>query len=87
MKPIGYCANVHPGRNLAQLRESLAGPMARIAHSLAQPTLPVSLWLSAESIRELSTEPSLATRLRDEANDFGISFVAINAFPYGNFHA
>ena len=87
MKPIGYCANVHPGRNLAQLRESLAGPMARIANSLAQPTLPVSLWLSAESIRELSTEPSLATRLRDEANDFGISFVAINAFPYGNFHA
>ena len=87
MKAIGYCANVHPGRNLAQLRESLAGPMARIAQSLAQPTLPVSLWLSAETIRELSNNPQLATQLRDQASDFGISFVAINAFPYGNFHA
>ena len=87
MKAIGYCANVHPGRNLAQLRESLDGPMARIAQSLAQPTLPVSLWLSAETIRELSNNPQLATHLRDQASDFGISFVAINAFPYGNFHA
>ena len=87
MTSIGYCANVHPGRNVAQLRESLAGPMARVARGLSQPTLPVSLWLSAETIRELSDQPSLAERLRDEAQDFGISFVAINAFPYGNFHA
>ncbi|MSR34054.1 MAG: hypothetical protein EXS12_04555 [Phycisphaerales bacterium] len=87
MKAIGYCANVHPGRNLGQLRESLKGPMARIAQSLAQTTLPVSLWLSAETIRELSTDPQKASHLRDQANDFGISFVAINAFPYGNFHA
>ena len=87
MKPIGYCANVHPGRNVAQLRESLSGPMASVARGLHQGTLAVSLWLSAETIRELSEQPNLATRLRDEAKDFGISFVAINAFPYGNFHA
>ena len=87
MKPIGYCANVHPGRNVAQLRESLSGPMASVARGLGQSTLAVSLWLSAETIRELSAEPSLATRLRDEAAEIGISFVAINAFPYGNFHA
>ncbi|MEI6274266.1 MAG: hypothetical protein WCQ03_12420, partial [Phycisphaerae bacterium] len=60
MTSIGYCANVHPGRNVAQLRESLAGPMARVARGLSQPTLPVSLWLSAETIRELSDQPSLA---------------------------
>ncbi len=87
MKPIGYCANVHPGRNLAQLRESLAGPMTRIAQDLALDSLPVSLWLSAETIRELSQDTKLAISLRDQAIDCGISFVAINAFPYGNFHA
>jgi sugar phosphate isomerase/epimerase len=87
MTPIGYCANVHPGRNLSQLRESLRGAMARVAARVSLPSLPVSLWLAAETIRELTADPALATRLRDEARDLGIAFVAVNAFPYGNFHA
>ena len=49
MLPVGYCTNVHPGRNLDELRRSLLGPVARVARRVGTGPLPVGVWLSAEA--------------------------------------
>lgn len=83
---VGYCTNVHPGRNLQELRQSLLGPVAEVARLVGAP-LPVGAWLSAETVRQLQEKPDEARRLRDEAADAGVQIAAVNAFPYGNFGA
>ncbi len=85
MAAIGYCTNVHAGRNLKQLRESLFGPVCRVRELLGSDPLPIGLWLSAESVRQLTDEPEQADRLRDDLLDRGVHVAALNAFPYGDF--
>lgn len=87
MLPVGYCTNVHPGRNLDELRRSLLGPVARVARLVGSEPLPVGVWLSAEATRQLHEQPSETERLRDAAMDVGVHIAAVNAFPYGNFGA
>ena len=86
MTAVGYCTNVHPGRNLQELRQSLLGPFAEVARLVGAP-LPVGAWLSAESVRQLQERPDEARRLRDDAAQAGVHIAAVNAFPYGNFGA
>ena len=57
MLPIGYCTNVHPGRNLEELRRSLLGPAAEVARLVGQGPLPVGAWISAESARQMHERP------------------------------
>ncbi|MFZ4721648.1 MAG: metabolite traffic protein EboE [Phycisphaerales bacterium] len=87
MLPVGYCTNVHPGRNLDELRRSLLGPVARVARRVGTGPLPVGVWLSAEATRQLHEQPSETERLRDAAMEVGVQIAAVNAFPYGNFGA
>jgi sugar phosphate isomerase/epimerase len=87
MLPIGYCTNVHPGRNLEELRRSLLGPAAEVASLVGQGPLPVGAWISAESARQMHERPGEAERLRDEALTRGVQIAAVNAFPYGDFGA
>ena len=87
MLPIGYCTNVHPGRNLEELRRSLLGPAAEVARLVGQGPLPVGAWISAESARQMHERPGEAERLRDEALTRGVRIAAVNAFPYGDFGA
>ncbi len=86
MSAVGYCTNVHPGRNLQELSQALLGPAAQVARLVGAP-LPVGAWLSAETVRQLQEQPDEARRLRDRALDAGVQIVAVNAFPYGNFGA
>lgn len=87
MLPVGYCTNVHPGRNLDELRCSLLGPVAQVARLVGGGPLPVGVWLSAEAVRQLHEQPEETERLRDAAMAHGIHIAAVNAFPYGNFGA
>jgi len=87
MLTVGYCTNVHPGRNLDELRRSLLGPVAQVARMVGGGPLPVGVWLSAEATRQLHEQPSETERLRDAAMAHGIHIAAVNAFPYGNFGA
>ena len=87
MLAIGYCTNVHAGRNLHELRQSLEGPVAEVARLVGDAPLPVGLWLSAESVRQLGDQADAPERLRDLALDHGIRIAAVNAFPYGDFGA
>ena len=43
MLPVGYCTNVHPGRNLDELRCSLLGPVAQVARLVGGGPLPVGV--------------------------------------------
>jgi sugar phosphate isomerase/epimerase len=87
MLPVGYCTNVHPGRNLQELRRSLTGPAAEVARCVGEGPLPIGLWLSAETTRQLHEHPGEARRLRDLASEHGLRIAAVNAFPYGDFGA
>jgi len=87
MHAIGYCTNVHAGRNLRELRRSLEGPVATVARLVGGDPLPVGVWLSAETVRQLGEEPEAPERLRDLAASLGIRIAAVNAFPYGDFGA
>ena len=87
MLPVGYATNVHPGRNLAELRGSLLGPAAEVARLVGEGPLPLGVWLSAETVRQLTERPEEADRLRDDLQAAGLRIGAVNAFPYGNFSA
>lgn len=87
MLPVGYCTNVHPGRNLEELRRSLLGPVAEVARLVGAGPLPVGIWISAEASRQMHERPGEAERLRDAALSRGVQIAAVNAFPYGDFGA
>jgi sugar phosphate isomerase/epimerase len=87
MGSVGYCTNVHPGRNLEEFRASLLGPVAEVARLLGDRRLEVGAWISAETARQLHERPGEAARLRDQALERGVAIAAVNAFPYGNFGA
>lgn len=87
MPAIGYCTNVHAGRNLRELRQSLEGPVAQVARLVGDGPLPVGIWLSAETVRQLGETADAPERLRDLAAQCGVRIAAVNAFPYGDFGA
>lgn len=87
MTAIGYCTNVHPGRNLHELRQALEGPVAEVARLVGDGPLPVGIWLSSETVRQLGEQADAPERLRALAASHGIRIVAVNAFPYGDFGA
>lgn len=87
VQQVGYATNVHPGRNLAELRASLLGPAAEVARMVGEGPLATGLWLSAETVRQLTEQPEEADRLRDDLAKAGLCVGAVNAFPYGNFGA
>lgn len=85
MHAVGFCANVLPGRNLQELRDALLGDGARIARLVGDGAVPIGMWLSAETVRQLHEAPDEVARLRDDLMQAGLQVAAVNAFPYGNF--
>jgi len=84
---LGYCTNVHAGedldRYLASLRKHAVTVKAKVS---PEGPLPVGLWLSAQTARQVLTENRLAEfRAFFESN--GLAAFTMNGFPYGNFHA
>lgn len=83
---LGYCCNVHPGRNLEEVRQSLTEFSLPIKQSLGRERdLGVGLWLSATTAEQL-----LDKNTRKEFGDWlrasGLVPYTLNGFPYGNFH-
>jgi hypothetical protein len=84
---LGYCTNVHAGEDLDRYLESLdryaVGVKSRLPGD--QP-LPIGLWLSARTARQILDENRL-----DAFGEFlacrGLHAFTMNGFPYGNFHA
>jgi hypothetical protein len=83
---VGYCTNVHAGedfdRYLSSLQEYALDVKARI--SGGRP-LPIGLWLSARTARQMLDENRLV-RFKEFLESNGLVPFTMNGFPFANFH-
>jgi sugar phosphate isomerase/epimerase len=84
---LGYCTNVHPGEELAEIVAQLDRYAVPVRELLATDRLGVGLWLARPVAAELATDPSAVRRLRGELEARGLEVVTFNGFPYQSFHA
>jgi sugar phosphate isomerase/epimerase len=82
---LSYCANVHPGETLEDVRGALRRFAGPIRKTLAAKELAVGLWLSRGALSELRRVG--VGRLREALVEDGLFVVTLNGFPYGNFHS
>jgi sugar phosphate isomerase/epimerase len=84
---LGYCTNVHAGRDWATTRANLERYAAAVkALHCPERSLPVGLWLSHASVMEL-TQRDGENELRALLARLGLEAFTFNGFPYGDFHA
>lgn len=84
---VGYCTNVHAGRDLPSVLQNLANhclPIRKLV-ALDQP-LCVGLWFSEVSAAQALQSEQLA-RLKDKLAEFQLVPFTLNGFPQGDFHS
>ncbi len=84
---IGYCTNVHAGRDLTGVLENLTNhclPIRKLASS-DQP-LCVGLWFSEVSAAQ-SLQPAQLALLKDQLSEYQLVPFTLNGFPQGDFHS
>ncbi len=84
---VGYCTNVHAGRDLPSVLENLAKhclPIRKLV-ALDQP-LCVGLWFSEVSAAQAMQSEQLA-RLKNKLAEFQLVPFTLNGFPQGDFHS
>lgn len=83
---VGYCTNVHAGedfdRYLSSLKEYALVVKARIS---GDRPLPIGLWLSARTARQMLNEKRLM-RFKEFLESSGLVPFTMNGFPFANFH-
>lgn len=84
---LAYCTNVHPGRDLETTQAALAQHTLEVK-SRFSPDSPmgVGLWLSAQTVGELSTRPARLEDFAEWLDQHGLVPCTLNGFPYGDFH-
>ncbi len=83
---LGYCTNVHPGRDLAETRRELDRHAHRVQQRFAPNSeLPLGLWLSAHAAKELRA-PGRLQGFKKWLATRGLRVFTLNGFPYGDFH-
>lgn len=80
---LGYCANVHPGADLAALAGNIAGPIAAVRERRGLDRMACGLWLPAPVAGALAAAPQ---SLADWLAAARLDLTTINGFPYGDFH-
>lgn len=89
---LTYCTNVHPGETLADVERSLdrfVVPLrARLVRerSAGDGDLPLGLWFSAATARELA-DAGRRARFAAFLAERRLSIATLNCFPFGGFHA
>ena len=82
-----YCTNVVAGRTLEETCANVERTFGAVrALVVPRGVLPVGLWLSARASSQLAESVGGAASLRDRLADAGLAVVALNAFPYHDFH-
>jgi sugar phosphate isomerase/epimerase len=84
---LGYCTNVHPGEDLAEIVEQLDTYAVPVRERLGTDRLGVGLWLAAPVAEQLAADPAAVRRLRAHLDARGLEVVTFNGFPYRAFHA
>ena len=83
---IGYCCNVHPGRTIKEVQQSLTDYSLAVKNMVRpQDTMGIGLWLGETASRELDSAEN-AIRFRDWLGDVGLLPFTFNGFPFGDFH-
>jgi hypothetical protein len=89
---IAYCTNIHPGTDLAGVRNNLSTHTLAVRRSLvasgdwkADEKLGVGLWL-ADSAAQEAVQGDNAQRLADWLAEHSLTPFTFNGFPQSNFH-
>ena len=82
---VGYCTNVHAGRNWSEIQVNLERHAVRVRELLAARELSIGLWLSAAAAREIVAANRI-TEMREWLANRGLRVFTLNGFPYGDFH-
>ncbi len=84
---LGYCTNVHPGEELAEIMAQLDTYAAAVRRQVGADRLGLGLWLAAPVAAELAADPAAVVGLRRELDARGLEVVTLNGFPYRSFQA
>jgi len=84
--PIGYCTNVHPGRDLATTQAQLDAHAVEVRRQLGGEPMGVGLWLSRITASELRQQADGTQRFAQWLQSRGLVPYTLNGFPYGDFH-
>lgn len=83
---LGYCTNVHAGRDWNQTRANLEAHAAMVKAAVSpNGVLPVGLWLSHATLGQL-TQQHRETELAELLRRLGLDAFTFNGFPFGDFH-
>lgn len=85
---VGYCTNVHPGVDLATIRENLERYAVDVRHTLSDGgALGIGLWLPKTAVDELLDAGDAAIgEFASWLSKKHLRVFTINGFPYDNFH-
>jgi sugar phosphate isomerase/epimerase len=84
---LGYCTNVHPGEDLAEISAQLGTYATAVRQAVGTDRLGLGLWLAAPVAAQLAADSGAVARLRAELDARGLEVVTFNGFPYQAFHA
>ncbi len=84
---LGYCTNVHPGEELAEIVAQLDTYAVAVREHVGTDRLGLGLWLAEPVAARLCADPAGVARLRRELDARGLEVVTLNGFPYRAFHA
>ncbi len=83
---IGYCTNVHPGRNLQEVREQLADVALEVKRRVRPDSeMGLGLWLSDAASRDLTNSDALR-EFSEFLRSNGLAAFTFNGFPFSDFH-
>lgn len=87
MIPIPYCLNIHPGENLAAVREAVTRHALAVKARVAPDApYPLGLRLAASAADDLAVSPGALDAFSDLLTRHDLFVTGINGFPYGAFH-
>src|SRR5262249_22614610 len=84
---LGYCTNVHPGEELAEIVAQLDTYAVAVRQHVETDRLRLGLWLAEPVAARLCADPAGVARLRRALDARGLEVVTLNGFPYRAFHA
>ncbi|MBM9489547.1 metabolite traffic protein EboE [Pseudomonas sp. ICBG1301] len=82
---VGYCSNVHPTRDLAGLRASIAEHFRGVRNLRGLDVQDSGLWICAHAARQLQ-QPAARQEFLALLQSSGLRLTSLNGFPYGEFH-
>lgn len=83
---IGYCANVHSGRDLDEVKSNLNTYALKIREKLhPKQKMGIGLWLSATTLEQLDNQTAI-DEFEIWLSERGLVPFTFNGFPFGDFH-